>query len=148
MTETSTAATTNRPEDYRLGSVGRPLPGVEVRIADDGEILLRGANIFQGYHRNEDASREAIENGWLHTGDVGRLDEDGYLYITGRKKDIIVLSNGKKVTPSELEGLLLGDACFDQVMIHGAARNFFSALIVPNLTQVQKLREESTVWPT
>jgi long-chain acyl-CoA synthetase len=96
MTETSTSSTVNRPEPggFRLGSVGKPQQGVEVRIGDDGEVLIKGPNIFQGYYKNEDATRETLEDGWLHTGDLGRLDEDGFLYITGRKKDIIITAGG------------------------------------------------------
>ena len=103
MTETSTVATGQTPEDFRFGSIGKPLPGVEVKIADDGEILLRGDNIFQGYYKNEEASKEALEGGWLHTGDLGRIDEDGFVYISGRKKDIIITAGGKNITPANLE---------------------------------------------
>src|SRR5215207_4137540 len=105
MTETSTSATVNRPTpgEFRFGSVGKPQPRVEVRIADDGEVLIKGRNIFQGYYKNEPATEEALEDGWLHTGDLGRLDEDGFLYITGRKKDIIITAGGKNITPANLE---------------------------------------------
>src|SRR5581483_10534983 len=103
MTETSTAATYSTIEHHRWGSVGRPLPGTEIRIAEDGEILLKGANIFKGYYKNDDASFGAIEDGWMHTGDIGQVDEDGYLYITGRKKDIIITAGGKNLTPANLE---------------------------------------------
>ena len=105
MTETSTSATVNRPEAtiFRFGSVGKPMAGVEVKIADDGEVLIKGPNIFQGYYKNEEATAEALEDGWLHTGDLGRLDEDGFLYITGRKKDIIITAGGKNITPANLE---------------------------------------------
>jgi long-chain acyl-CoA synthetase len=105
MTETSTSATVNRPEgnEFRFGSVGKAQPGVELRIADDGEVLIKGPNIFKGYYKNEEATKGALENGWLHTGDLGRLDEDGFLYITGRKKDIIITAGGKNITPANLE---------------------------------------------
>jgi long-chain acyl-CoA synthetase len=129
MTETSTAATTNRPDRYRLGSVGKPLPGVEVRIADDGEILLRGANIFHGYYRNEDATREALADGWLHTGDVGRLDEDGFLYITGRKKDIIITAGGKNITPANLENDVKQSRWVSQCVVIGDRRPYLVALV-------------------
>ncbi|MGH2836825.1 MAG: AMP-dependent synthetase/ligase, partial [Thermoleophilaceae bacterium] len=103
MTETSTVATGQTPEDFRFGSIGKPLPGVEIKIAGDGEILLRGDNIFQGYYKNEEASKEALDGGWLHTGDLGRIDEDGFVYISGRKKDIIITAGGKNITPANLE---------------------------------------------
>ncbi|MEA2443847.1 MAG: long-chain acyl-CoA synthetase, partial [Thermoleophilales bacterium] len=99
MTETSTVATVNTPEEHRFGSVGKALPGVEVKIADDGEVVIKGPNIFQGYYKNDAATQEALEDGWLHTGDLGRIDEDGFLFITGRKKDIIITAGGKNITP-------------------------------------------------
>jgi long-chain acyl-CoA synthetase len=107
MTETSTAATCNLPDDFRFGSVGKPFPGVDVKIADDGEILVRGANIFRGYYKNPDATKETIVDGWLHTGDIGTIDDDGFLYITGRKKDIIITAGGKNLTPANREGCLV-----------------------------------------
>src|SRR5437870_7448718 len=94
---------------YKIESVGRPLPGVEVKIADDGEVLTRGPHVMKGYWNNPAATAEAIKDGWLYTGDLGRLDADGFLYITGRKKDLMVLSNGKKVAPTQVEGMLLAD---------------------------------------
>jgi len=103
MTETATVATSSTPEEHKFGTVGRPLPGVEVKIADDGEILIKGANIFRGYYKNDDASFGAVEEGWLHTGDLGSIDEDGYLSITGRKKDIIITAGGKNLTPANIE---------------------------------------------
>ena len=103
MTETATAATANRPDDFRFGSVGKPFDGVDVKIADDGEVLIKGPNIFKGYYKNDEATDEALEDGWLHTGDLGRLDEDGFLFITGRKKDIIITAGGKNITPANLE---------------------------------------------
>jgi long-chain acyl-CoA synthetase len=129
MTETSTSATTSSPENHRFGTVGRALPGVELRIADDGEILIKGANIFRGYHNNADASFGAVEDGWLHTGDLGSLDEDGYLSITGRKKDIIITAGGKNLTPANFENDLKQSRWVSQCMMHGDRRPFPVALI-------------------
>src|SRR4051812_6908256 len=104
MTETATAATYSTIEEHRFGTVGRPFPGVEVKIAEDGELLVRGSNIFKGYYRNDDASFGAIDSeGWMHTGDLGSVDEDGYVSIVGRKKDIIITAGGKNLTPANIE---------------------------------------------
>jgi long-chain acyl-CoA synthetase len=129
MTETSTAATCNLPDDFRFGSVGKPFPGVEVKIADDGEILARGPNIFRGYYKNPDATKDTIVDGWLHTGDIGRIDEDGFLYITGRKKDIIITAGGKNITPANLENGLKQDQYISQAVVHGDRRPFLTALV-------------------
>ena len=129
MTETSTTVTGMRPGDHRFGSVGSAHPGVEIRIAEDGEILLKGANIFQGYYKNDDASFGAVENGWLHTGDLGRLDEDGFLFITGRKKDIIITAGGKNLTPANLENDLKQTRYVSQAVMHGDRRPFPTMLI-------------------
>jgi long-chain acyl-CoA synthetase len=129
MTETSTAATINRRHDFRFGSVGKPFPGVEVKIAEDGEILVKGANIFRGYYKNEDATRETIVDGWLHTGDIGRTDEDGFLYITGRKKDIIITAGGKNITPANLENWLKQNQYISQAVVYGDRRPYLTALI-------------------
>jgi long-chain acyl-CoA synthetase len=103
-----------------------------VRISDDGEVLTRGPHVMKGYWNNPAATAQAIVDGWLYTGDLGRLDEDGFLYITGRKKDLIVLSNGKKVAPTVVESTLLADPCLDQAVLYGEGRNFVTALIVPH----------------
>jgi long-chain acyl-CoA synthetase len=129
MTETSTIATTSTIEDHRFGTVGRALPGVQLRIADDGEILIKGANIFQGYHHNADASFGAVEDGWLHTGDLGSLDEDGYLSITGRKKDIIITAGGKNLTPANIENDLKQCRWISQAVMHGDRRPYPVVLI-------------------
>ena len=107
LAETSPVLTTNSPSDYRSGSVGKPLPGVEIRIAQDGEILTRGPQVMHGYFHQPSLTESVLDaDGWLHTGDIGRFDDDGYLYIDGRRKNIIVLGNGKKVQPEELENVL------------------------------------------
>ena len=105
MTETCAAATLNTVTEVRVGSVGRPLPGTEVAIGEDGEILMRGPHIFKGYHRNDEATAEIMDGGWLHSGDLGEI-VDGYVHITGRKKDLIITSSGKNVSPELLESAL------------------------------------------
>jgi long-chain acyl-CoA synthetase len=147
MTETATAATVNRLEDFRFGSVGKPLPGVEIKIADDGEILARGPNIFTGYYKNDEASKEALEGGWLHTGDLGHLDEDGFLYITGRKKDIIITAGGKNITPANLENGLKQSRWISQAVVVGDRRPYLVALITLDPEEVQALAEEVGVEP-
>ncbi|HWI72048.1 MAG TPA: AMP-dependent synthetase/ligase [Baekduia sp.] len=129
MTETSTVATSSRPEDHKFGTVGKPLPGVEVKIASDGELLIRGANIFEGYYKNDDASFGAVDEGWLHTGDLGSVDADGYVSITGRKKDIIITAGGKNLTPANLENDMKQSRWVSQAVMHGDRRPFPVMLI-------------------
>ncbi|TML00171.1 MAG: long-chain fatty acid--CoA ligase [Actinobacteria bacterium] len=129
MTETATAATISTLEHHRFGTVGRALPGVELKIADDGEILIKGPNIFKGYHNNADASFGAVEHGWLHTGDLGSVDEDGYLSITGRKKDIIITAGGKNLTPANIENDLKQCRWISQAVMHGDQRPYPVVLI-------------------
>ncbi len=130
MTETSTVTTTSTVEDHKLGTVGRALPGSEIRIAGDGEILVRGPHIFGGYYGKADSEAfGAIEDGWLHTGDLGSLDEDGYLTITGRKKDIIITAGGKNLTPANLENDLKRSRWISQAVMHGDRRPFPVALV-------------------
>jgi long-chain acyl-CoA synthetase len=143
LTETAPIVTFNCKDDYKLDTVGRPLPGVEVRIASDGEVLTRGPNVMPGYWNNPEATAEAIRGGWLHTGDLGELDADGFLRITGRKKDLLVLSNGKKVAPACVEGLLQADPCIDQAVVCGEGRSYLCALLAPAWDNVRRaLREE------
>src|SRR3954464_2436476 len=130
MTETSTVTTTSTVADHKLGTVGRPLPGSEVRIADDGEILVRGPHVFGGYYGKGDSEAfGAVEDGWLHTGDLGSIDEDGYLTITGRKKDIIITAGGKNLTPANLENDLKRSRWISQAVMHGDRRPYPVALI-------------------
>ncbi|MFC0597483.1 AMP-dependent synthetase/ligase [Streptomyces palmae] len=130
LTETSAASFLN-PENYRTGTVGKALPGLEVRIADDGEILLRGPGVMQGYHGQPERTAEVLEpDGWFHTGDIGELSPDGYLRITDRKKDLIKTSGGKYVAPAEVEGQFKAVCPFvSNILVHGADRNYCTALI-------------------
>lgn len=131
LTETSAASFVNPGEAYRTGTVGKPLPGTEVRIADDGEILLRGPGIMQGYHQQPEKTAEVLESdGWFHTGDIGELSPDGYLRITDRKKDLIKTSGGKYVAPAEVEGQFKAVCPYvSNILVHGADRNYCTALI-------------------
>jgi len=130
LTESSSGCSVNREDDFRFGTVGRLLPGVEVRIADDGEILMRGDNVFAGYYKDEEATRAAIdEEGWLRTGDVGALDDEGFLRITDRKKDIIVTAGGKNVAPQNLENELKRLPGISQAVVVGDRRPYLVALI-------------------
>jgi long-chain acyl-CoA synthetase len=143
MTETSTAATIARPDQFKFGTVGKPFPGCEVRIAEDGEILVRGPNVFQGYYKNEEATREALRNGWLHTGDVGEIDADGYLKITGRKKDIIITAGGKNITPANLEAEIKQHPLISQCVVIGDRRPYLVALVTLDPEEAAKFAKES-----
>ncbi len=134
LTESSPIISFNSKDHYKLETVGRPLPGVEVRIGPDGEVLTRGPHVMKGYWNDAEATAAAIRDGWLHTGDLGELDADGYLRITGRKKELLVLSNGKKVAPSGVEGLLLADPCIDQAVVCGEGRSYLCACWSPRGT--------------
>jgi long-chain acyl-CoA synthetase len=142
MTETATASTVSVVESYRFGSVGRALPGLEIRIADDGEVLLRGPNIFQGYYKNDDASAESLQDGWLHTGDLGSVDEDGFLFITGRKKDIIITAGGKNLTPANLENDLKQSRWISQAVMYGDRRPYPVALITLDPEEIPHFARE------
>lgn len=129
MTETSTAATISSPDDFKIGTIGKPFPGCEIKIAEDGEILVKGPNVFQGYYKNEEATRETIVDGWLHTGDLGSIDADGFITITGRKKDIIITAGGKNITPANLEGEIKQHPLVSQCVVVGDRRPYLVALV-------------------
>jgi long-chain acyl-CoA synthetase len=130
LTETTAAATVNRPDRVKIGTVGLPLPGVSIRIDEDGEILIKGASVFTGYWRNEAATSEVFsEDGWFRTGDIGELDDEGFLKITGRKKEMIVTAGGKNVAPAVLEDRIRSHALISQAMVVGDGRPFIAALI-------------------
>jgi len=130
MTETTAVGTVNLPDHIRFGTIGRAMPGVELKIADDGEILIKGPNVFREYWRNSEATKETFtEDGWLMTGDLGSLDDDGYLSITGRKKDIIITAGGKNLTPSNIENDLKQSRYISQAVMYGDRRPYPVALI-------------------
>jgi long-chain acyl-CoA synthetase len=130
LTETTAALTANRPDALKIGTVGQPLPGTEVRVAEDGELLFRGGQVFAGYWRNEAATHEVLErDGWFHTGDLGEIDEEGFVRITGRKKEILVTAGGKNVAPSMLEDRVRAHALVSQCLVVGDGRPFIAALV-------------------
>ncbi len=129
LTETTAPATVNIPEKVKIGTVGPPLPGVAIKIADDGEVLIKGLNVLRGYHDNEEATLEALQDGWFHTGDLGELDADGYLKITGRKKEILVTAGGKNVAPAVLEDRLKAHPIISQCLVVGDGKPFIAALV-------------------
>ena len=148
MTETATAATTSTPENHKFGTVGRALPGVELKIADDGELLVKGGNIFAGYYKNADASFGAVEDGWLHTGDLATIDEDGYVSIVGRKKDIIITAGGKNLTPANFENDMKQSRWVSQCVMHGDRRPFPVALVTLDEEEIVPWAEAEGVEDT
>jgi long-chain acyl-CoA synthetase len=142
MTETSTAATIATPDDFKFGTVGRPFPGCEVKIADDGEILVRGPNIFQGYYKNPEATAATLVDGWLHTGDIGEIDDEGYVKITGRKKDIIITAGGKNITPANLEAEIKQHPLVSQCVVIGDRRPYLVAVATLDPEEAEKFASE------
>ena len=146
LTETSPVISLNYPEKWKFGTVGVPVPGIEVQIAEDGEILTRGPHVMKGYFNNESATAEVIDaDGWFHTGDIGIIDEDGFVKITDRKKNIIVLSNGKNVAPQPIESQLVQSQFIDQIMLVGNERKNIAALIVPNFDALKSWASENDI---
>ncbi len=146
LTETSPVISMNHPAKWKFGTVGAPVPGVEVQIAEDGEILTRGPHVMKGYFNNEDATAEVIDGeDWFHTGDIGIIDDDGFIKITDRKKNIIVLSNGKNVAPQPIESQLVQSPFIDQIMLVGNERKNVAALIVPNFDALKSWASENDV---
>jgi long-chain acyl-CoA synthetase len=144
LTETSPVVTFNSPKANKVGTVGRPIPHVQVRIADDGEILVKGPCVMQGYYRKPDATREVLApDGWFRTGDIGRLDADGYLIITDRKKELLKTAGGKFVAPAPIENVLKTSPFIMNAMVVGDGRKFVSVLVVPNFTTVEAAAREA-----
>jgi long-chain acyl-CoA synthetase len=142
MTETSTAATIARPDEFKFGTIGKPFPGCEVKIAADGEILVKGPNVFQGYYKNEEATRETLVDGWLHTGDIGTIDADGFVSITGRKKDIIITAGGKNITPANIEAEVKQHPLVSQCVVIGDRRPYLVALVTLDPEEAVKFAAE------
>ena len=143
LTETCAPATVNKPHKRRIGTVGLPLAGVEIKVADDGELLIRGGSVFQGYHGNPEATREVIDDeGWFHTGDIGEIDDDGFVRITGRKKELIVTAGGKNVAPAVLEERMKAHRLISQAMVIGDNRPFISALVTLDEEELAAFAEE------
>jgi long-chain acyl-CoA synthetase len=142
LTETSPVIAVNALEDCKFGTVGKPIPGVSVRIAEDGEILTSGPCVMKGYYKDPEATAEMIKGGWLYTGDIGYIDDDGFLHITDRKKDIIVTAGGKNVAPQNIEGRILSDCLFSQAVVLGDKKPYLCALIVLNREELLRTENE------
>ena len=146
LTETTPVISANRPDAYKLGSVGQPLPNLEVRIAPDGEVLVKGPSIMKGYYNRPEETREVLtEDGWFATGDIGYLDQDNFLYITDRKKDIIVTAGGKNIAPQNVENLLKLNRFIEQVCIIGDKRKYLTALIGPSFPELEDFARENGI---
>jgi long-chain acyl-CoA synthetase len=138
LTETSPVISGNTPVFFKFGTVGKPLPNVEVKISEDREIVVRGDSVMQGYFQNEEATREVLKDGWFYTGDIGEFDSEGFLKITDRKKDIIKTSGGKMIAPQRIENLLKESPFISQIVVCGDKRRYITALIVPQYEAIIK----------
>ncbi len=145
LTESSPVLAANKPDDYKFGTVGKPFPGVEIKIAPDGEILARGPNIMQGYFRKKKETEDTLKDGWLHTGDIGVFDGDGFLMITDRKKHLFKTSAGKYIAPTPIENIFLASKYIDQFVLIGDRRMFLSALIVPDFEAVKEYADSHKI---
>ncbi len=145
LTETAAGIAVNTPQSHRLGTVGRPFPGTEVRIDHEGEILVRGAGVFKGYWNDEERTAEVFSGDWFRTGDIGELDDDGFLSITDRKKDLIVTAGGKNIAPQYLENLFKTDKFLANAMVYGDRKPFLTALLVPNLENLEKFAKTNNI---
>ncbi|MFZ2322658.1 MAG: long-chain fatty acid--CoA ligase [Ignavibacteriaceae bacterium] len=145
LTESSPVIAANRFDDYKFGSVGKPFPGVEIKIASDGEILVKGPNIMQGYYKNKKETEATIKDGWLYTGDIGVFDADGFLIITDRKKHLFKTSAGKYIAPNPIESLFLASKYIDQFVLIGDRRMFLTALIVPDFDAVKEYADSHKI---
>ncbi|MEI7752117.1 MAG: long-chain fatty acid--CoA ligase [Candidatus Omnitrophota bacterium] len=142
LTETSPVIAVNALDDFKFGTVGKPIPGIRVKIAEDGEILTQGPCVMKGYYHDPQATAECIQGGWFHTGDIGHFDDEGFLHITDRKKDIIVTAGGKNVSPQNIEGRILADPFFVQAIVLGDKRPYLCALLVPHKQEVLHFAEQ------
>jgi len=145
LTETSPVIAVNNPAAHRIGSVGKPLGNVQVRIAEDGEILVRGPSVFQGYWNKPEETRDAFVDGWFKTGDIGKLDEDGFLYVTDRKKDLLKTSGGKFIAPQPIENSLKHNPMIAEAVVVGDKRKFPAVLVLPNFAALEPWAREQGV---
>ena len=139
MTETSPVISVNRPDNIKFGTVGQPVDGIKVRIAEDGEILVKGDIVMKGYYNAPEETANTLINGWLHTGDIGEFDKEGFLKITDRKKSLFKSSGGKYIAPAQIEEMLIQLPYIDQILIIGNERMYVTALIVPELIEFKSL---------
>ncbi len=145
MTELTGAATGTREDDFKFGSVGKPFPGVELKLADDGELLVKGPIVMKEYFKMPEETKETIVDGWLHTGDIARIDREGYVYITDRKKDLIITSGGKNVAPQKIENMIKADRYINQIVVVGDDRKYLTALITLNYEEVERYAKEHKI---
>ena len=146
LTETSPCVAVNRLDNYKFGTVGKPLTGLQLNISDDGEILVKGPSVMKGYYNDEESTKQCIdEDGWFHTGDLGFIDEDGFLNITDRKKDIIVISSGKNISPQKIDGLIRSSKYINQSLVLGHKKKSITALIVPDLHSIISYAKDNEI---